>query len=251
MSWTQYGIYKTRLLAVVAVVKSENFGISWKSQSWWWHDMMKVRGLKASNGAPGWEAPSSVQRAVVLPEGVLRGVVPVLVVQRGVGQRGLLAQLLGGEQTLLPRPSLHPHPPVAVVMVIMVMVMMVMVTMIMIMLLLPPRVPQRHQPALARGDTDCPPRLQIKMLNITTHITSSSHLCYWWSHLQGHCSRKTFVLLEKQMKSLLSSWYLHISTRPPRVCPWAGPGCTSPRECRWGPRCCRGWFSWSEVIDSR
>ena len=33
----------------------------------------------------------------------------------------------------------------------------------------PPGVPQRHQSALARGDTDCPPRLQIKMLNIATH----------------------------------------------------------------------------------
>ena len=124
-----------------------------------------------------------MQRAVVLPEGVLGGVVPVVVVQRGVGQRGLLPQLLGGEQTLLPGPRLHPHPPVAVVMVMMVMTMMVMtmmvmVIMVMVMLLLPPRVPQRHQPALARGDTDCPPRLQIKMLNITHTTHFPPNLCY-------------------------------------------------------------------------
>ena len=124
-----------------------------------------------------------MQRAVVLPEGVLRGVVPVVVVQRGVGQWGLLPQLLGGQQTLLPGPRLHPHPPVAVVMVMMVMTMMVMtmmvmVIMVMIMLLLPPRVPQRHQPALARGDTDCPPRLQIKMLNITHTTHFPPNLCY-------------------------------------------------------------------------
>ena len=120
-----------------------------------------------------------MQRAVVLPEGVLGGVVPVVVVQRGVGQRGLLPQLLGGQQTLLPGPRLHPHPPVAVVMVIMVMVMMVMVIMVTVtMMLLPPRVPQRHQPALARGDTDCPPRLQIKMLNITHTTHFPPNLCY-------------------------------------------------------------------------
>ena len=63
---------------------------------------------------------------------------------------------------------------IAVLTVVMViMVMMVMVIMVMV-IMVPPRVPQRHQSALARGDTDCPPRLQIKMLNIIYNLHNAT-----------------------------------------------------------------------------